>query len=131
VKTTGGKGLHVVVPIRPAPWVIAKNFCRQVALSMEKDDPKRYIASATKSRRLGRIFVDYLRNSREATAIAPYSTRARPGAPVAVPLAWSELGSLRAANQYTVKNISQRLSKLGFDPWAGMARSRQGLPKFR
>ena len=131
VKTTGGKGLHVVVPIRPAPWATAKDFCHQVALSMENDDPKRYISSSTKSRRHGRIFVDYLRNSREATAIAPYSTRARPGAPVAVPLAWSELGGLRAANQYTVKNIPQRLSKLAADPWAGMARTRQGLPKFR
>jgi bifunctional non-homologous end joining protein LigD len=131
VKTTGGKGLHVVVPIKPAPWDIVKAFTRQVALSMEKDAPDRYLATATKSRRNNRIFVDWLRNSREATAVAPYSTRARPGAPVAAPLKWSELSSLRSANRYTVKNIARRLSRLGSDPWAGMARCRQALPKFK
>ena len=131
VKTTGGKGLHVVVPIRPAPWAVAKDFCHQVALSMEKDDPDRYLSTATKARRNNRIFVDYLRNSTEATAIAPYSTRARPGATVAVPVDWSELGSLKAANQYTVQNVMQRMSKLRKDPWATMGRTKQALPKFK
>ena len=131
VKTTGGKGLHVVVPIRPEPWDTAKEFTRQVALSMAADEPKRYLATASKARRENRIFVDWLRNSREATAIAPYSTRARPGAPVAVPVDWSELGSLKGANQYTVQNVMQRLSRLRKDPWAGMARVKQALPKFR
>jgi bifunctional non-homologous end joining protein LigD len=131
VKSTGGKGLHVVVPIRPAPWDVAKKFAQTVAASMAKDDPHRYTANPIKARRHGRVFIDYLRNSREATAIAPYSTRARAGAPLAVPLAWGELSSLKAANQYTVKNIAQRLSKLGADPWAGMGRSRQALPKFK
>jgi bifunctional non-homologous end joining protein LigD len=131
VKTTGGKGLHVVVPIKPAPWKIAKEFCHQVALSMEKDDPDRYLATATKARRKNRIFVDYLRNSTEATAISPYSTRARPGAPVAVPVDWSELGSLKAANQYTVQNVMQRIGKLRTDPWAAMGRTKQALPKFK
>jgi bifunctional non-homologous end joining protein LigD len=131
VKTTGGKGLHVVVPIRPAPWDIAKKFAQTVAASMAKDEPARYTANPIKARRRGRVFIDYLRNSREATAIVPYSTRARAGAPVAVPLAWSELSSLRSANQYTVKNIAQRLSKLTSDPWAGLARSSQALPKFK
>jgi bifunctional non-homologous end joining protein LigD len=131
VKTTGGKGLHVVVPIRPAPWAVAKKFAKTVAASMAMDEPKRYTANPIKERRHGRVFVDYLRNSREATAIVPYSTRARAGAPVAVPLSWSELSSLRSANQYTVRNLAQRLSRLGGDPWAGMGRSRQALPKFR
>ena len=131
VKTTGGKGLHVVVPIRPAPWDVAKKFAQVVAASMAKDEPHRYTANPIKARRHNRVFIDYLRNSREATAIAPYSTRARAGAPVAVPLAWSELSGLKSANQYTVKNISQRLSKLTGDPWAGMSRSRQALPKFK
>ena len=131
VKATGGKGLHVVVPIKPVPWAVAKDFTHEVALSMEKDDPARYLATATKARRNNRIFVDYLRNSREATAIAPYSTRARAGAPVAVPLDWSELGSLKRANQYTVHNVMQRLSRLRKDPWAGMARMKQTLPKFK
>jgi len=131
VKTTGGKGLHVVVPIRPAPWPVAKEFANTVAVSMAKDEPKRYTANASKARRRGRIFVDYLRNSREATAVVPYSTRARPGAPVAVPLSWNELSSLKSADQYTVKNLAQRLSRLGSDPWAAMGRSRQALPKFK
>ncbi len=131
VKTTGGKGLHVVVPIRPTPWNVAKRFAHIVAASMAKDEPQRYTANPIKARRHHRVFVDYLRNSREATAIAPYSTRARPGAPVAVPVAWSELSAIKAANQYTVKNLAQRLSKLGADPWAGMGRSRQALPKFK
>ena len=131
VKTTGGKGLHVVVPIKPAPWAVAKDFCHQVALSMEKDEPDRYLSTATKARRNNRIFVDYLRNSTEATAIAPYSTRARPGATVAVPVDWSELGSLKAANQYTVQNVMQRMGKLRKDPWAAMGRTKQALPKFK
>ncbi len=131
VKTTGGKGLHVVAPIKPAPWEVAKAFCHTVALSMAKDDPARYLATATKARRHNRIFVDYLRNSREATAIAPYSSRARPGAPVALPVDWSELGSLKSASQYTVQNAMQRLSKLRNDPWASMARIKQALPRFK
>ena len=119
VKTSGGKGLHVVVPIKPAPWDTAKEFAHAVAESMASDDPDRYLATATKARRKNRIFVDYLRNSREATAVAPYSTRARAGAPVAMPIAWSELGSLKSANQYTVQNAMQRLSRLQAGPVGG------------
>jgi bifunctional non-homologous end joining protein LigD len=130
LKTTGGKGLHVVVPIKPAPWDIAKKFAHVVAQSMAEDDPTRYLATAAKARRKNRVFVDYLRNSREATAIAPYSTRARPGAPVAMPIAWSELGSLTSANQYTVRNAMQRLGRLKEDPWAGIGRLKQALPAF-
>jgi bifunctional non-homologous end joining protein LigD len=131
VKTTGGKGLHVVVPIKPASWDVAKDFTRKVALSMAADRPDRYLATATKSRRNNRIFVDWLRNSREATAVVAYSTRARPGAPVAVPIDWSELGTLKGANQYTVQNVLQRLSRLRNDPWAGMGRFKQALPDFK
>ena len=129
VKTTGGKGLHVVLPIKHTPWDEAKGFARSLAEAMERDNPRLYVSTAKKSRREGRIFVDYLRNSREATAVAPYSTRARAGAPVAVPIAWSELSKLTAANQYTVLNISQRLSRLRKDPWADMAKVKQPLPK--
>jgi bifunctional non-homologous end joining protein LigD len=131
VKTTGGKGLHVVVPIKPTPWDVAKKFAHTVALSMQQDEPQRYTANPIKARRHNRVFIDYLRNSREATAIVPYSTRARAGAPLAVPLSWIELSSLKAANQYTVKNIWQRLSKQKSDPWAGMGRSRPALPAFK
>jgi bifunctional non-homologous end joining protein LigD len=91
--------------------------------------PERYIATATKSDRSKRIFIDYLRNSREATAVAPYSTRARPSAPVSVPIEWPELGSLKSAKQYTVRNLMQRLVRQRKDPWAGIARVKQTLPK--
>jgi bifunctional non-homologous end joining protein LigD len=128
VKTSGGKGLHVVLPIKPTPWDKAKDFCHAVAASMAADDPGRYVASATKSKRNKRIFIDYLRNSREATAVAPYSTRARPGAPVSVPVEWSELAGLKSAGQYTVLNLPARLARLRKDPWANIGRFRQVLP---
>ena len=128
VKTTGGNGLHVVVPVKPTPWADAKNFCLALASIMAADAPNRYTATAGKSRRGGRIFIDYLRNSREATAVAPYSTRARPGAPVSVPVDWSELGSLKSANQYTVLNVPARLARLRENPWAGIGRIKQALP---
>jgi bifunctional non-homologous end joining protein LigD len=131
LKTSGGKGLHVVVPIAPAPWATVKRFCHAVALSMEKDEPDKYLSTAAKAGRQGRIFIDYLRNSREATAVAPYSTRARPGAPVSVPIDWSELGSLKSAAQYTVRNLAQRLSRQKKDPWAAIGRTRQALPDFK
>jgi bifunctional non-homologous end joining protein LigD len=85
VKTTGGKGLHVVLPIKPAPWDAAKEFCRRIAEQMAADDPDRYTATIKKAARNNRIFIDYLRNSREAPPIAPYTTRARPGATETVP----------------------------------------------
>jgi bifunctional non-homologous end joining protein LigD len=129
VKTTGSKGLHVVLPIRPAPWDEAKDFCRRLAEQMTADDPGRYTATIRKTARTNRIFIDYLRNSREATAIAPYSTRARPGASVAVPLTWEELGSQRAANTFTVNNLAKRLSRVRRDPWQDTDRIKQRLPK--
>jgi bifunctional non-homologous end joining protein LigD len=129
VKTSGGKGLHVVLPIKPVPWDTAKDFAHAIAASMAAAEPARYTAAATKSKRNKRIFVDYLRNSREATAVAPYSTRARPGAPVSTPIDWSELGALKASNQYTVLNLPARLKRLGKDPWATIGRCLQTLPK--
>ncbi|HEY2755244.1 MAG TPA: DNA ligase D [Pseudolabrys sp.] len=131
VKTSGGKGLHVVLPIKPTPWDEAKDFTHAVAAAMEADAPDKYVSTATKAKRSDRIFIDYLRNSREATAVAPYSTRARPGAPVSVPIDWSELGSFESANQYTLKNVMQRLSRMRKDPWATIGRMRQVLPKFK
>jgi len=129
VKTSGGKGLHVVLPIKPTPWDIAKEFAHAVAAGMAADAPERYTATATKNKRNRRIFIDYLRNSREATAVAPYSTRARPGAPVSTPIEWSELGTLKGANQFTVRNLPARLERLRRDPWANIGRLRQTLPK--
>ena len=128
VKTTGGKGLHVVLPIRTTPWDEAKEFARSFAEAMAAEEPKRYTATIKKSARGNRIFVDYLRNSREATAVAPYSTRARPGATVSVPLTWDELGKQKSPNFYTVENLPKRLAKLRKDPWAGIGKLKQRLP---
>jgi bifunctional non-homologous end joining protein LigD len=129
VKTTGGKGLHVVVPLTPkAGWAEVKTFAQALALAMEADSPQRYIAKASKQARKGLIYVDYLRNGRGATAIAAYSTRARPGAPVSVPLAWPELSPDLTPNHFTVANLGERLSKLKRDPWAEIGKVDQFLP---
>ncbi|MCA3572576.1 MAG: DNA ligase D [Aestuariivirga sp.] len=128
VKTSGGKGLHVTVPLEPSlDWETAKAFTRAVAQQMAADTPRRYVASMAKNRRSGRIFIDYLRNGRGATAVAPYSTRARAGAPVAMPVDWSELSALPGPAHYTLANARQRLSKLKEDPWQELPLTRQTL----
>ncbi|MET0962162.1 MAG: DNA ligase D [Noviherbaspirillum sp.] len=129
VKTTGGKGLHVVVPLAPQrSWDEVKAFSKSVATHLEQVLPKRFVASMSRAKRGGRIFVDYLRNASEATAVAAYSTRAKPDAPVSMPLDWEELadGKLRS-NTYTVLNLRQRLDGLKQDPWTDYFRSRQKL----
>ncbi|WP_067219455.1 DNA ligase D [Stappia indica] len=119
VKTTGGKGLHVVAPLKPkAGWDEVKGFARDIAEAMEADDPELFIARSTKAARKGRIFVDYLRNGRNNTAIAPYSSRAREGATVAMPLAWDELDPSIGSGHFTVVNAMARLDSLDEDPWA-------------
>jgi bifunctional non-homologous end joining protein LigD len=128
LKTSGGKGLHVVLPIKPTPWDPAKAFARSIAEAMTADDPSRYTATVKKSSRQKRIFIDYLRNSREATAVAPYSTRARPGAPVSTPITWEELPNQDGADRYTVLNLHQRLARLRKDPWAEIGKLKQPLP---
>lgn len=129
VKTTGGKGLHVVAPLTPsATWDEVKAFSASLARSMERDSPRQFTATLSKAARRGRIFVDYLRNGRGATAVAAYSTRARPGAPVAVPLDWTEVRTLRTAGMFTVANLSKRLAHLSADPWDGFFAIRQSLP---
>lgn len=130
VKTTGGKGLHVVVPIRRrTDWDDAKAFCRDVADFLVAAAPDRYIATMSKAARKGKIFVDYLRNDRGATAIAPYSTRARSGATVSVPLSWEELNSRLTSDHFTVRNLPGRLSRLKKDPWAGISAVNQAITK--
>jgi bifunctional non-homologous end joining protein LigD len=131
VKTSGGKGLHVVLPVAFTPWDVAKDFCHAVAAAMAADEPGRYVAAATKSIRNKKIFIDYLRNSREATAIAPYSTRARSGAGVSTPIDWRELGSLKSGDQFTLRNLPARLARQRKDPWAAIGRVKQSLPKFK
>jgi bifunctional non-homologous end joining protein LigD len=101
-----------------------------MVLAMAADAPDRYVAKMTKSIRKGKIFLDYLRNGRGATAIVAYSTRARPGAAVSTPVAWDELGAKLAPNKFTVLNIGKRLAQLKADPWAGIEKVRQKLPDF-
>ncbi|QGM46545.1 DNA ligase D [Methylocystis heyeri] len=118
VKTSGGKGLHVVSPLlRKVGWSEAKSFTKGLAEAMKADSPARYVSTITKARRKDRIFVDYLRNQRGATAVAAYSTRARPGAAVSMPLDWAELGDAVGPAYFTVDNAPTRLSSLNLDPW--------------
>jgi bifunctional non-homologous end joining protein LigD len=129
VKTTGGKGLHVVFPLTPkADWDTVKAFAQSIATSMAADRPDLYTANMAKSGRHGRIYVDYLRNGMGATAVGTYSTRAREGAPVSVPLDWDELGADIRANHFTLLNLPNRLAFLDRDPWAGFTSLKQTLP---
>jgi len=125
-KLSGGKGIHVVVPIEDADWDTTKAFTQRIALAMAADGPQRYVAEMRKSLRQGRIFIDYLRNTREATSVAPYSTRARPGAPVSAPVSWDQLGRTTGSNEFTVLDLKKHFRH---DPWAEIGRVRQKLPE--
>ena len=126
VKLSGGKGIHVVLPIADADWDTAKDFAQKIAFAMAADSPRLYLAKMTKSLRKGRIFIDYFRNSREATSVAAYSSRARPGAPVSAPVTWEQLGRTAGANQYTVLNLKKQFRQ---DSWRDIGKVRQKLPK--
>jgi len=128
VKLSGGKGLHVVVPIDDADWDAAKSFTQRIASAMAADSPKLYLAKMTKALRKGRIFIDYFRNSREATAIAPYSSRARAGAPVSTPVTWKRLARTTGGNDFTALDLKKRIKD---DAWAEIAKVRQKLPEIR
>jgi bifunctional non-homologous end joining protein LigD len=129
LKTSGGKGLHVVVPLEPkAEWEEAKAFTESIASGMAKDHPDKYVATAAKRARGGRIFIDYLRNGRGATAVAPYSTRGHPQASVSTPIDWDEISEGLKADHYTVDNIGHRLRFLKRDPWDGFFKIRQRMP---
>jgi len=128
LKHTGGKGLHVVVPIEPRyTWAAVKEFAHELVLGMEREQPNLYVTKMTKAIRAGRIYLDYLRNEREATAIAPFSPRARIGVPVAVTLSWSELESAKSPS-FHVADLARWRSRLERDPWKEMAGTRQTLP---
>jgi bifunctional non-homologous end joining protein LigD len=127
---SGGKGIHVVVPLKPSyEWPDVKAFTEALARAMAADEPDRFLAVASKAKRQGRIFIDYLRNGRGATAIAPFSSRARSGAPLAWPVSWSELGKLDNAHPVNVENAAAAIKKLARkDPWEGYFRIKQELP---
>jgi bifunctional non-homologous end joining protein LigD len=129
VKTTGGKGLHVVVPLASGvTWEQGADFSRAVAESLAREDPRGFIAQMSKAARTGKIFIDYFRNARGATSVAAYSTRAKPEAPVSVPLEWDELSPRLKSDHYTVANLPRRLAGLRKDPWARYWTVRQELP---
>jgi bifunctional non-homologous end joining protein LigD len=132
VKTSGGKGLHIVAPIQPeADWDEVKTFAKTIAGTMAKERADRYVATMAKRARGARIFVDYLRNDRGATAVAAYSTRALPRASVSIPLNWEELSPGLRSDHFTVGNVLHRLSSLKRDPWQGFFKIRQRLPQFQ
>lgn len=127
-KTTGGKGLHVLVPLRPLiDWERLHATARAIAQLFAERAPQRYTIDAAKTARRQRLFIDYLRNSRGQTAVAPYSPRARAGAPVATPLAWSEVEAAPHPDRFTIKTVPARLAGLAFDPWRDVTTLRQSL----
>ncbi len=129
VKTSGGKGLHLVVPLaRRDGWETVKAFAKAIAQFMAQQLPERFSATSGPKNRVGKIFIDYLRNARGASTVAAYSVRARPGLPVSVPVSREELKGLRSAQQWTIANLHERLKQLKDDPWAGYAH-RQKISK--
>lgn len=129
LKTSGGKGLHVVVPLAPRhEWEMARRFSQGVTRHLARLAPDRFAARSGPKNRVGRIFPDYLRNGRGATTVAAYSARARPGLGVSVPVSWDELPKLESGAHWTVANLHERL-RPGDDPWAGMAALPQSLTR--
>ena len=118
VRLSGGKGLHVVVPIERGPdWDAVRTFCSAFAEAMAAHQPLRFVATMSKAKREGRIFIDWLRNARGQTSVCNWSLRARDGAPVAVPLRWDELGRIKRADAYDLKKALRRAASLAGDPW--------------
>jgi bifunctional non-homologous end joining protein LigD len=128
LRTTGGKGLHVVVPLKPASdWDTVKTFAQGFASALAGSHPLDFVAVSTKRIRHRKIFIDYLRNGRGATAVASYSLRGRPGAPAAVPLRWEELGKLKSGAAFDIRSTPERLKRLRRDPWAGIDAVEQSI----
>jgi bifunctional non-homologous end joining protein LigD len=128
VRTTGGKGLHVVVPLHAScTWDDAKRFTQAFARKLADEQPRRFIAKAAMEARAGRIFLDYLRNSRGATSVASYSLRGRAGATVATPLRWQDLGKCKGPGDFHIGTLPRRLARLRGDPWEGFDALRQPL----
>ena len=126
---SGGKGVHVVVPLKPqAEWPAVKDFADRFARAMEANEPDRFVANMSKAKRKGRIFVDYLRNQRGATAIMPYSARARANAPVSAPVTWTELRGLETAARYTVRDLAELIERANSRALQGWGEADQVLP---
>ncbi|AVI84417.1 DNA ligase D [Pseudomonas syringae pv. tomato] len=126
LKTSGGKGMHIIVPLaRQAEWDTVKAFAKAIAEFISRQLPERFTATMGPKNRVGKIFIDYLRNSRGGSTVTAYSVRARPGLPVSVPIALHELTGLTSSAQWDITNLEQRLSQLKSDPWAGYSNRRK------
>jgi bifunctional non-homologous end joining protein LigD len=131
VKTSGGKGLHVVAPLAGGvSWPQLKQFSRAIAEHLAQEHPDRFTATMAKAARKGRVFIDYLRNDRGATAVAPYSPRALPGAPVSMPLAWKDLPACQSPQQFTLRSIAKGGRRASREAWRDFFATRQQLPPF-
>ena len=127
LKTSGGKGLHVVVPIRPKhDWDTVKAFSQAIVAHMAELIPQRFVVKSGPANRVGKIFIDYLRNGRGATTVSAWSARTRSGLGISVPLGWEELGQLKAGDQWNIGNVHSRLD-VGNAPWDGYARSARAI----
>lgn len=130
LQATGGKGLHLIVPVKPElDWEQAKAFAQAISRAHASDDPGNLTTNMSKTKRKGKVFIDYLRNSRGSTSIARYSTRANEGATVATPLRWDELSANATANRYTINNVRRRLSALKADPWESYEEARRPITR--
>jgi bifunctional non-homologous end joining protein LigD len=128
LKTSGGRGMHVVVPIdRRQSWDCINEFARGVTTRLAAAAPEQIVAKMGPKNRVGKIFVDYLRNQRGASTVAAYSVRARPGLPVSVPIDRDELTQIAGADQWSIHNLQERLSQLRIDPWADYPSTRQSI----
>jgi bifunctional non-homologous end joining protein LigD len=127
---SGGKGVHVVVPLRPGhDWETHKDFSRRFAEALSTAQPERFVATMSKAKRKGRIFIDWLRNQRGATAVVPYSARARAGAPVAVPVSWSELADIETPGAFSISDVSELLKRASGASLRGWGFADQRLPE--
>jgi bifunctional non-homologous end joining protein LigD len=128
VKTSGGKGLHVVVPLRPAAtWEVVEAFAAAIVGHLVSAEPDAYVGTMSKAKRPGKIFIDHFRNRRSSTTVAPYSTRARPGAAVSAPLAWDELKRTKSGDEFDLREMAARVKRQKRDPWGDFFDRRQSL----
>jgi bifunctional non-homologous end joining protein LigD len=126
---SGGKGVHVVIPLTPGhSWEAHKDFSKRFAEAMSLAEPDKYLANMSKAKRVGKIFIDYLRNQRGSTAVLPYSARARAGAPVAVPVTWDELDGFKSAHEFSILDTDTLLERAKSKALAGWGFAEQALP---
>ena len=126
---SGGKGIHVVAPLdQTADWPAVKSFAERFSRAIAEKYPEEFTANIRKNQRTGRIFLDWLRNQRGATAVLPFSARAREGAPVAAPIDWSEVAGTEGGNRFTIRDVEELMERAGSKLLSGWGQAKQGLP---